>query len=57
MRRVFHCIQVIEIAEEFVEAVDGGQELILVAKMIFSELAGGVALRFERGGNRSSLCG
>ena len=57
MRRVFHRVQVIEIAEEFIEPVDRRQELILVAKVILAELAGGVALRFERGGNGASLGG
>jgi hypothetical protein len=57
MRRVFHRVQVIEVAEEFIEPVDGGQELILVAKMIFAELAGGVALRFECSGNGAGFSG
>ena len=57
MRRVFHRVQVIEVAEEFVEAVDGGQELIPVAQVVLAELAGGVALRFERGGNGAGLGG
>ena len=51
MRRVFHRVEVIEIAEELVEPVDGGQKLIEIAQVIFAELAGGIALRFERGGN------
>ena len=55
MRRVFHRVEVIQVAEEFVEAVDGGQELIAVAQMVLAELAGGVALRFERGGNRAGF--
>ena len=55
MRRVFHRVQVIEVAEEFIEPVDGGQELIQIAEVILAELAGGVALRFERGGNRAGL--
>ena len=54
MRRVFHRIEVIQIAEEFVEAMDGRQELVLVAKMVLAELAGGVAHRFQhrRNGHR-----
>ena len=51
MRRVFHRVEVIQVAEELVEAVDGGQELIEIAEMVLAELAGGVALRFERGGD------
>ena len=55
MRRVFHGVQVIQVAEELVEAVHGGQELIAVAEVVLAELAGGVALRFERGGNRAGF--
>ena len=57
MRRVFHRVQVIQVAEEFIEAVDGGQELILVAKVVLAELTGRVALRFERGGDGAGLGG
>ena len=55
MRRVFHRVEVIQVAEEFVEAVNGGQELIAIAQVVLAELAGGVALGFERGGNRAGL--
>ena len=55
MRRVFHRIEVIEVAEELIEAVNGGQELIEVAQVVLAELAGGVALRFERGGDRAGF--
>ncbi len=55
MRRVLHRIEVIEIAEELVEAVDGRQELVEIAQMVLAELAGGVALRFERSGDGDSL--
>src|SRR6266436_6046397 len=57
MRRVFHRVQVIEVAKELIEPVDGGEELVKIAQMVLAELAGGVALRFERGSNRASLCG
>ena len=53
--RVLHGIEVIEIAEELVEAVDRRQELVQVAKMVLAELAGGVAHRFECGGDRRRL--
>ena len=43
MRGVFHRVEVIEVAEELVEAVDGGQELVPVAEVVLAELAGGVA--------------
>ena len=55
VRGVFHRVQVIQVAEELVEAVDGGQEFVQVAQVILAELAGGVALRFERGGNRAGF--
>jgi hypothetical protein len=55
--RVFHRVQVIEVAEELVEAVDGRQELIEIAEVVLAELAGGVALRFERGGDGAGLGG
>ena len=52
---IFHRIEVIKIAEEFVEAVDGRQELVFVAKMILAELAGRVAHRFQYCGNGDRL--
>src|SRR5436190_5794789 len=57
MRRIFHCVEVIEVAEEFVEPMDSGQKLIEVAQVVLPELAGRVALRFERGSDGASLCG
>src|SRR5206468_8280563 len=44
-----------EVAEELIEPVDGGQELIEIAEVVLAELPGGLALRFERGGNCASL--
>ncbi len=55
VRRIFHRVQVIQIAEEFVEPMDRGQELIEVAEMVLAELAGGVALHLERGRNGARL--
>src|SRR5437762_8940160 len=55
MRRIFHCVEVIEVAEEFIEAVDSWQEFIQIAEVVLPELAGRIALRFKRGGNRASL--
>src|SRR5213078_1989513 len=48
-------VQVIEVPEELVEAMDSGKEFIKIAQMVLAELAGRVALRFERGGNRAGL--
>ncbi len=55
VRRVFHRVQVIQVAEELVEAVDGGQKLVAVAEVVLAELAGGVAQRLECGGDRAGL--
>ena len=43
MRRVLHRVEVVEVAEELVEAVHGRQELVEVAEVVLAELAGGVA--------------
>src|SRR5262245_36562520 len=40
--RFFLGIQVVEIAEPFVETVSGGQELVAVTQMVFADLRGGV---------------
>ena len=48
--RVLHlgvCVQVVEVAVEFVEAVRGRQELVAVAQVVLAELAGAVAQRLE----------
>ena len=55
MRRVFHRVEVIEVAEELVEPMDSGQKLIEIAEVILTELASGVALRLERGGDRAGF--
>ena len=44
-------VQMVEVAEELVEAVVGGQELVLVAQVVLAELAGDVAQRFEELGD------
>ena len=48
---LFLGVQVIEIAEEFVEAVHGRQEFVAVAQVVLAELAGGVAERLEQFGD------
>ncbi len=53
--RVRHRVEVVQVAEELVEAVQRRQELVQVAEVVLAELAGGVALRLERGGNRAGL--
>ena len=41
--RLFLGVEVIEVAEELVEAVDGREELVQVAQMVLAELSGRVA--------------
>ena len=55
--RIRHRVEVIEVAEEFVEAVHGRQVFVQIAEMILAELSGGVAERFEHGGGRDRLVG
>ena len=55
MAGVFHRVEVIEVAEELVEAVHRRQELVAVAQVVLAELAGGVAHRLERGGDGHRL--
>jgi hypothetical protein len=50
-------IEVVEVAEELVEAVYGRQMLVAIAEMILAELAGGVALRLEQLGECRILFG
>ena len=49
--RLFFCVQVVKIAEELVESMDGRQEFIPIAKMVFPELASRVAERLEQFGD------
>ena len=48
-------VQVIQVAEELVEAVVGGQMLVLVAQVVLAELAGGVAQRLQQLGDGGIL--
>ena len=45
--RVFHRVEMIEITEKFVEAVQGRQVTVEVAEMVLAELAGFVSLAFN----------
>ena len=51
MFRLVLGVQMIEVAEELVEAVHGRQELVAIAEMVLAELSGRVALRLEQLGN------
>ena len=55
MERVLHRVEVIEVAEELVEAVHRRQKFVAVAEMVLAELAGGVAHGFERRGDGRRL--
>ena len=46
--RLFLGVEMVEVAEELVEAVHRRQEFVAVAEMVLAELAGGVAERLER---------
>jgi hypothetical protein len=46
------CVQVVEVAEELVEAVNRRQEFVAVAEMVLAELSGRVALRLKQLGER-----
>ena len=48
---LFFGIEVVEVAKELVETVVCWQVLVLVAKMVFPELAGGIAMRLEQLGD------
>ena len=52
---VRHRVEVVEVAEELVEAVHRRQELVEVAEVVLAELAGRVALRLQGGGDRRGL--
>ena len=54
---VFHRVEVIEIAEELIEAVHRRQKLVQVAQMVLAELAGGIAHRLQRRRDRRRLAG
>ena len=48
-------VEVVEVAEELVEAVDGRKELVAVTEVVLPELAGGVAPGLEQLGDRRVL--
>ena len=49
--RFFFGIEVVEVAEELIETVGGGQHFVAVAEVVFAELSCHVALRLEQGGD------
>src|SRR6266576_5686537 len=55
--RIRHGIEVIEVAKEFVEAVNGWEILIQVPKVVFAKLGGFVADGFQDRGESRCLIG
>ena len=55
MARVFHRVEVVEVAVELVEPVHGRQEFVAVAEVVLAELARGVAHRLQDGCQRDRL--
>ena len=55
--RVRHRVQVVQVAEELVEAVHRRQVLVQVAQVVLAELAGCIAKRLQHGGQRDRLGG
>src|SRR6185295_2794127 len=50
-------IQVIEVAEELVEAMNRRDEVVAIAQVVLAELTGGIALGLEQVGDRRVLVG
>jgi hypothetical protein len=46
--RLLFRVQVVEVAEKFVEAVNGGHKLVEVAEVVLPELSGGITERLEQ---------
>ena len=55
--RILHRVEMIEIAEELVEAVHRRKVLVEVAEMVLAELPGLIAERLQRGGDGRRLVG
>ena len=55
--RLFLGVEVVEVAEELVEAVDGGQRRVAVADVVLAELAGGVAEALQQAADRADRAG
>src|SRR5262245_3629697 len=54
--RLFLRVEVLEIAEELVEAVHGRQEFVAVAEVVLAELPGRIAERLQELGNGRITC-
>ena len=47
--RLFLSVEVIEVAEELIKPVLGGQKFIAIPEMVLAELPGGIALLLQQG--------
>ena len=54
MKRVFHCIQMIEITPELIKTVQGWKVLIAVSEVVLAKLSGGISLGLEGGSDGRS---
>ena len=55
MRRVLHRVEVVQVAEKFVEAVHGRQKPVQIAEVVLAELAGRISHGLENLGDRDRL--
>jgi len=55
VERILHGIEVIEVAEELIEAVQRGQVRVEVTKVVLTKLPRGVTHILQHGGNRGSF--
>ncbi len=54
--RIGHRVEVVQVSEELVEAVQRRKKLVQVTEMVLAELPGGIALCLQDGGERHGLC-
>jgi hypothetical protein len=57
VERIFHRVQVIEVPEELIETVHGGQKLVTVTEVVFSKLPSRVTHLFQYGRDSRRLGG
>src|SRR5436190_14955559 len=57
MARILHRIEVIEIAEEFIETMNRRKESVEISQMVLAKLSCGVAHRFENRRDCGSFVG
>ena len=57
VERILHRVEVIEVAEIFIETMVGRQHMVTVAQMVLAELPGFIAQRLEGVGDGRRLIG